>query len=134
MSHRATYGAVVVGGGVAGLSAALYPGEGGRLHLRPGAHGLLALAPWRDTLPGDATASCGSSWRREPLETEGFLASHGLEATWGSEQPHHHSFLTNPYGQGWHVERRQLDALLARHAQEHPGAGAAADLAHPPGA
>ncbi|MDY7227141.1 FAD-dependent oxidoreductase [Hyalangium rubrum] len=116
MDGRATYTAVVVGGGVAGLSAAL-------TLVRTGVSTCVVertdYSPWRpgETLSPVAFAELRRWLAPEPLETEGFLASYGLEATWGSEKPHHHSFLTNPYGQGWHVERRQLDSLLARHAR-----------------
>ncbi|MCY1075683.1 NAD(P)/FAD-dependent oxidoreductase [Archangium lansingense] len=116
MSGRATLEAVVVGGGVAGLSAAL-------TLVRAGVSTCVVertdYSPWRpgETLSPVAFAELRRWLAPESLETEGFLVSYGLEATWGSEEPHHHSFLTNPYGPGWHVERRQLDSLLARHAQ-----------------
>lgn len=116
MIQRATYGAVVVGGGVAGTSAALA--------LRRAGVSACVLertdySPWRpgETLSPVACAELRDWLGPEPLEPEGLLASYGQVATWGSERPHQHSFLTNPYGCGWHVERRQLDSLLARHAQ-----------------
>jgi flavin-dependent dehydrogenase len=116
MDSTATHGVVVVGGGVAGLSAALTLVRAGvsvRVLERTD------YSAWRpgETLSPVAWAELRQLLAPEPLEPEGFLESHGLEATWGSERPHHHSFLANPYGSGWHVERRHLDALLARHAQ-----------------
>lgn len=118
MSLRATYGAVVVGGGVAGTSAALALVQAGLStcilertdysHWRPG-----------ETLSPETYGELRRQLEPRLLTAEGFLVSHGLEATWGSDQPHQHFFLTNPYGHGWHVERRHLDALLARHAEEH---------------
>jgi flavin-dependent dehydrogenase len=115
---QASYAVMVVGGGVAGLSAALTLSRAG---VSVCVLERTDYSPWRpgETLSPVAYAELSQLLAPAPLETEGFLASHGLEATWGSEQPHHHSFLTNPYGSGWHVERRHLDALLARHAQAH---------------
>lgn len=109
---------VVMGGGVAGLSAALTLVEEG---VSVCVVERTDYSSWRpgETLSPVVSAELEQWFAPEPVswEAEGFLRSHGLEATWGSERPHQHSFLTNPYGNGWHVERRHLDALLARHAQ-----------------
>lgn len=118
MSLRATYGAVVVGGGVAGTSTALSLMKAG---LSTCILERTDYSPWRpgETLSPETYGELRQQVGPQLLEAEGFLVSHGLEATWGSDQPHQHFFLTNPYGHGWHVERRQLDALLARQAEEH---------------
>jgi flavin-dependent dehydrogenase len=117
MSVRALYGAVVVGGGVAGTSAALALTQAG---LSTCILERTDYSSWRpgETLSPQASAELRQLVGPQLLEGEGFLVSHGLEATWGSDLPHQHFFLTNPYGCGWHVERRHLDALLARNAQE----------------
>ncbi len=106
----------MVGGGVGGTSAAV-------TLVRAGVSVCVLertdYSPWRpgETLSPAAHAELRQFLAPEPLETEGFLVSYGLEANWGSERPHHHAFLTNPYGCGWHVERRRLDLQLARHAR-----------------
>lgn len=118
MSLRALYGAVVVGGGVAGTSAALSLVQAG---LSACILERTDYSPWRpgETLSPETYGELRQQVGPRLLEGEGFLVSHGLEATWGSDLPQQHFFLTNPYGCGWHVERRRLDALLARHVQAH---------------
>lgn len=118
MSLRALHGAVVVGGGVAGTSAALSLTRAG---LSTCILERTDYSPWRpgETLSPETSAELRRLVGPRLLEGEGFLASHGLEATWGSDLPQQHFFLTNPYGCGWHVGRRHLDALLARHVEEH---------------
>jgi flavin-dependent dehydrogenase len=47
----------------------------------------------------------------------GYVPSRGIRCIWGSEQPYEQSFIFNPYGNGWHVDRRAFDASLARTAE-----------------
>lgn len=113
---RASYAAVVVGGGVAGTSAALALAEADVPVC------VLERTDYSSWRPGETLSPVASAELRrwlapQRLAAAGSLVSHGLEATWGSEEPHHHSFLTNPYGPGWHVERQTLDRDLARHAE-----------------
>ena len=49
--------------------------------------------------------------RSSPLE------SYGTRAAWGSDEFHDHEFIFSPYGRGWHVDRRELDALLVDEAE-----------------
>ena len=49
------------------------------------------------------------------------LESHGIRTAWETPAPRDHSFLFNPYGCGWHVDRARFDAMLAS-AAEHAGA------------
>ena len=41
------------------------------------------------------------------------LPSCGTVSTWGDAVPQSHSHLHNPYGCGWHVDRRAFDRMLA---------------------
>jgi flavin-dependent dehydrogenase len=67
---------------------------------------------------------------RMPLEELGlwqkFLAdehvpSQGIISAWGSSELYENNFLFNPYGNGWHINRRQFDEMLAL-ASEQAGA------------
>ncbi|UQA59563.1 tryptophan 7-halogenase [Polyangium aurulentum] len=55
----------------------------------------------------------------------------GVRSAWGSEAAVERSAILNPLGDGWHVDRAQFDALLARRAAAagailHEGVGVAA--------
>jgi flavin-dependent dehydrogenase len=44
------------------------------------------------------------------------LPSYGTKSHWGNVTPQVHSHMINPWGSGWHVDRRQFDVMLARAA------------------
>ena len=53
---------------------------------------------------------------------ERFLAdapspSPGIIIAWGRPKPHDNDFLWNPFGSGWHIDRRRFDAMLATAAE-----------------
>jgi len=58
----------------------------------------------------------------ESFVADGHLPSYGNCSSWGSRDLVDQSFIFNPYGHGWHLDRRRFDNLLARAAKE---AGAA---------
>ena len=62
---------------------------------------------------------------RQPLTVLGlwdeFLASsalpsYGVRSVWGGHTAAHRSFLFDPQGPGWHVDRAEFDAMLRRSA------------------
>jgi 2-polyprenyl-6-methoxyphenol hydroxylase-like FAD-dependent oxidoreductase len=46
----------------------------------------------------------------------GHLASAGIRSYWGSAEPVDRDFIFSPYGAGWHLDRRQFDAMLRQAA------------------
>ena len=44
---------------------------------------------------------------------QGHAPSPATVSVWGEDTPHETHFICNPYGHGWHVDRRQLDEGLA---------------------
>ena len=54
----------------------------------------------------------------DDVQGQGWLESFGTSAAWGSGELHENEFLFGPYGNGWHVERSEFDALLSRAAQD----------------
>jgi flavin-dependent dehydrogenase len=54
----------------------------------------------------------------ERVELDGHLPSYANRAAWGSSQLVDTDFLFNPYGAGWHLDRRRFDAMLVESAAE----------------
>lgn len=118
MSTVRQYAVVVVGGGVAGTSTALALAREGIPVC------VLERTRYDQWRPGETLSPLAHVELRRlgvplPEPGEELIPSHGIEAAWGSGRPRFHSFITNPYGGGWHVDRRRFDALLSRHAEEH---------------
>jgi hypothetical protein len=55
------------------------------------------------------------------FQNDGHLPSHGIQAAWGSAELFDTDFIFNPYGTGWHLDRRRFDAMLASHADQCGG-------------
>jgi flavin-dependent dehydrogenase len=49
---------------------------------------------------------------------EGHTPSPGILCAWGQYEPYENHFIVNPYGHGWHLDRRRFDAMLALMAEE----------------
>ncbi len=49
---------------------------------------------------------------------EGHAPSPGILSAWGQDEPYDNHFIFNPYGHGWHLDRRRFDAMLALVAEE----------------
>lgn len=48
---------------------------------------------------------------------EGHLPSWGVRSAWGCRDLYDNDFIFNPYGAGWHLDRRRFDCLLARESE-----------------
>lgn len=104
---------VVVGGGPAGAVAALVLARRGVpvtvFEARPG-----PALKVGETLPSNLAPLL----RHLGLEglLDGHLRSQGNRSFWGSAVAVESPFLANPYGEGWHVDRRRFEASLAQAA------------------
>lgn len=65
-------------------------------------------------------------WER--FVADGHLASYGNCSVWGSSELVDHSFVFNPHGTGWHLDRRRFDRMLLDAAIE-AGAQVFSDIA-----
>jgi flavin-dependent dehydrogenase len=48
---------------------------------------------------------------------DGHAPSPGILVAWGGPEPVANDFILDPYGSGWHVDRRRFDAMLAEAAE-----------------
>jgi flavin-dependent dehydrogenase len=108
--------ALVVGGGPAGVAAAL------ALHERGVLVELVEQTRYADVRLGETLPPAVQVPLAEAGLWEAFLAqaprpAHGLRSHWGADEPAEHSFLFDPYGTGWQVDRRLLDSGFAKVAR-----------------
>ncbi len=115
MSSR-RYDGVVLGGGPAGVATALALVEqGARILIVEGSH--YEAARIGETLSPALAGPLRRLRLRETFEATGPLASFGIRSAWGSGHLRDRSYVFDPRGMGWHVDRRRLDAALAATAE-----------------
>ncbi|HWM90060.1 MAG TPA: tryptophan 7-halogenase [Thermoanaerobaculia bacterium] len=108
---------VIVGGGPAGAVAALVLARRGvRVTVLESGSGPSAKVG--ETLPPSIAPLLRHLGIEGWLERDGHLRSQGNRSLWGSPEPGESPFLSNPYGEGWHVDRQRFEARLAEAAQE----------------
>jgi Tryptophan halogenase len=54
----------------------------------------------------------------ERFAADGHTPSPGTLATWGQPEPYETHALMNPYGHGWHIDRRRFELMLASAGEE----------------
>jgi flavin-dependent dehydrogenase len=105
----------IAGGGPAGAVAALVLARRGVrvvvLEARAGPAQKVG-----ETLPPSLAPLLQKLGLDDVLAQDGHLRSHGNRALWGSAALAESPFLANPYGPGWHVDRRRFEARLAEAA------------------
>ncbi|MBV8234964.1 MAG: tryptophan 7-halogenase, partial [Acidimicrobiia bacterium] len=114
---RRDFDAAVAGGGPAGAAAALALARAGRRVL------LIEKSPEGPPRAGEALPPAARPLLRDlglldRLAAEGHLPCYGNLSVWGSDEPHTADFLFNPYGHGWHLDRRRFDAMLRDAARD----------------
>ena len=108
---------VIVGGGPAGASTAIALARASRSvtvlersgYEHPGIG---------ETLPPEARVPLTSLGVWSRFLEQRHVVSPGTLSVWGQDQVVENHFICNPHGNGWHVDRRRFDAMLASAAEE----------------
>jgi flavin-dependent dehydrogenase len=107
----------VVGGGPAGTSIAIALSRAGRsvaVLERTG----YEQARIGETLPPEACVPLTQLGVWDRFLEQGHSPSPGTASAWGQEEVEENHFIFNPFGNGWHLDRRRFDAMLASAATE----------------
>jgi len=113
---RSPYDVAVIGGGPAGSVAALEIARSGR------SVALISRAETDDEKVGETVAPSIRLLldRLELLQEfldETFLPSYANRSVWASDQIVERNFMGDPYGHGWHLDRRRFDRMLLNAAK-----------------
>jgi 2-polyprenyl-6-methoxyphenol hydroxylase-like FAD-dependent oxidoreductase len=107
----------VIGGGPAGASVAIALSRAGR------SVAVLERSGYEqprigETLPPEACVPLAQLGVWDRFLEQGHAPSPGTASAWGQEEVEENHFIFNPYGKGWHLDRRRFDAMLASAATE----------------
>jgi len=112
-----SFSVIILGGGPAGTATALA--------LLNYGYSVLILErsqyeDWRvgETLPPHAQTLLSSLGVWDRFLQNGHLPSAAIHAAWGSAHLYETHFIFNPYGPGWHLDRKRFDAMLALAAED----------------
>ncbi|MEK7791754.1 MAG: NAD(P)/FAD-dependent oxidoreductase [Pseudomonadota bacterium] len=114
--ERRDFDVIVAGGGPSGAIAAL-------ILVRAGVRVCLIEASMYErprvgeSLPPAARPLLCELSLWESFERLESVSSYGNESAWGSADAEFNSFVFNPHGYGWHLDRCQFDAQLASEAE-----------------
>ncbi len=115
----------VIGGGPAGTSTALALAQAG-VKVAVLERSRYATPRVGESLPPQVCGLLAKLGVWERFLADQHLQAPGIVSVWGSSELYENDFIVNPYGCGWHVDRRRFDQMLAVTAEE---AGADVHLA-----
>jgi flavin-dependent dehydrogenase len=117
MSATKKIDVAIVGGGPAGAATALALTHAG--------HSAVVVERSRydtvrigETLPPNARVPLTQLGVWERFAREDHAPAYGIRSIWGQAEPYTNDFIFNPYGNGWHIDRRRFDAMLVGAACE----------------
>ena len=112
----AEFDVLILGGGPAGAAAGIELARAG-FSVAILERSRSAQASIGDTLPPETT-----QWLHRLDVWHAFnaiprLSSPGVVSLWNTKRPAEMDFLFNPYGPGWHIDRRQFDVMMVESAK-----------------
>ena len=112
------YRVVIIGGGPAGTAAALELARSGVQSILIVESGDYSRVRVGESIPPDTRLILDRLGVWGDFLTEGHDTCYGSSSSWGSDELGYNDFLFNPYGNGWHLDRRKFNAFLAEKAVE----------------
>lgn len=112
--RRASYDVAIVGGGPAGIATAMALNSRHDLSVAVLEKSDYSNFRVGETLPpqGQSLLSHLGLWSGD--DSGDRIPSAGIRSNWESETCGHLDFICNPFGTGWHLDRRSFDSGLAR--------------------
>lgn len=112
------YDVAIIGGGPAGCATALALKQQGISKILVVESGRYETIRIGESIPPDTRILLDELGILEDFLQENHETCFGSCSSWGSDSLGYNDFLRNPYGNGWHLDRRRFNAFLAQKAVE----------------
>ena len=112
------YDVAILGGGPAGCATALALRQQGISRILVVESGFYQNIRVGESIPPDTRVLLEKLGIWSDFLKEEHEPCLGSCSSWGHDRLGYNDFLFNPHGNGWHLDRRRFDALLARKAEE----------------